>query len=45
MQALHGDAHFGNLLVTRDGLLWTDWEDAFLGPVEWDLASISLRIR
>jgi aminoglycoside/choline kinase family phosphotransferase len=20
--------------------LWTDWEDTFLGPVEWDLASI-----
>jgi hypothetical protein len=40
MQALHGDAHFGNLMVTRGGLLWTDWEDAFLGPVEWDLASI-----
>lgn len=40
MQALHGDAHFGNLMVTGDGLLWTDWEDAFLGPVEWDLASI-----
>lgn len=40
MQALHGDAHFGNLMVTREGLLWTDWEDAFLGPVEWDLASI-----
>lgn len=39
-QALHGDAHGGNLLVTTDGLLWTDWEDAFRGPVEWDLASI-----
>lgn len=40
MQALHGDAHFGNLMVTTGGLLWTDWEDAFSGPVEWDLASI-----
>lgn len=40
MQALHGDAHFGNLMVTSDGVMWTDWEDAFLGPVEWDLASI-----
>jgi thiamine kinase-like enzyme len=39
-QALHGDAHMGNLLMTTHGLLWTDWEDAFAGPVEWDLASI-----
>lgn len=39
-QALHGDAHMGNLLMTTQGLLWTDWEDTFAGPVEWDLASI-----
>lgn len=39
-QALHGDAHSGNLLNTTFGPLWTDWEDAFRGPVEWDLASI-----
>jgi hypothetical protein len=38
-QPLHGDAHLGNLLNTTLGLLWTDWEDTFLGPVEWDLAS------
>ena len=40
MQPLHGDAHGGNLMNTTRGLLWTDWEDTFLGPVEWDLASI-----
>lgn len=39
-QALHGDAHAGNLMMTTQGLLWADWEDAFAGPVEWDLASI-----
>ncbi len=39
-QALHGDAHPGNALMTRQGVLWTDWEDAFVGPVEWDLASL-----
>lgn len=39
-QPLHGDAHPGNLLNTTTGLLWTDWEDAFSGPVEWDLASV-----
>jgi hypothetical protein len=40
LQPLHGDAHPGNLMNTTLGLLWTDWEDTFLGPVEWDLASI-----
>lgn len=39
-QALHGDAHAGNLMNTTRGLLWTDWEDTFAGPVEWDVASI-----
>ena len=39
MQVLHGDAHLGNLLQTTRGPLWTDWEDTFIGPVEWDLAS------
>lgn len=39
-QPLHGDAHPGNLMNTSLGLLWTDWEDTFSGPVEWDLASI-----
>ena len=39
-QPLHGDAHMGNLMNTTHGLLWTDWEDTFSGPVEWDLASI-----
>lgn len=39
-QALHGDAHLGNLMNTTIGLLWTDWEDTFSGPVEWDLASM-----
>lgn len=39
-QPLHGDAHTGNLMQTTRGLLWSDWEDAFSGPVEWDLASV-----
>lgn len=38
-QPLHGDAHLGNLMHTTTGLLWTDWEDAFAGPIEWDVAS------
>lgn len=40
MQAIHGDAHWGNVLKTSEGPIWMDWEDVFLGPVEWDLASI-----
>lgn len=39
-QPLHGDAYMGNLMNTTRGLLWTDWEDAFSGPVEWDVASL-----
>jgi Phosphotransferase enzyme family len=37
-QPLHGDAHKKNVLRTRNGLVWTDFEDACYGPTEWDLA-------
>jgi len=40
VQPLHGDAHPGNLIATREGLVWIDFEDVCLGPVEWDLASM-----
>jgi hypothetical protein len=40
MQPLHGDAHSGNVLNTSQGVLWTDWEDTFIGPIEWDLACL-----
>jgi hypothetical protein len=45
-QALHGDVSLRNLLRTRRGLVWNDFEDTFRGPVHWDLASAvgSLRI-
>lgn len=36
---LHGDAHTGNVLATRSGPRWMDFEDVCAGPVEWDLAS------
>lgn len=40
-RALHGDAHPGNLIAARGGgLVWIDFEDACLGPPEWDLATI-----
>lgn len=37
---LHGDAHPGNLLATRNGLLWLDFEDVARGPEAWDFATI-----
>ncbi|AKU98809.1 hypothetical protein AKJ09_05473 [Labilithrix luteola] len=43
-QAVHGDAHIGNVLATSRGAVWTDWEDAFLGPVEWDMACLQSRL-
>jgi hypothetical protein len=43
MQGIHGDAHLGNVLASARGPVWTDWEDAFVGPVEWDLASLRSR--
>lgn len=39
---LHGDAHTGNVLMTPAGPLWTDFEDVCVGPVEWDLSSMTL---
>ncbi|WP_434449644.1 phosphotransferase [Lentzea sp. E54] len=38
VQPLHGDAHPGNLLLTPSGPVWNDFEDAWLGPVAWDVA-------
>ncbi len=37
---LHGDVHSGNLIPTRSGLLWNDFEEVCRGPAEWDLATI-----
>ena len=39
---LHGDAHTGNVLMTATGPRWIDFEDVCLGPVEWDLASLTV---
>ena len=39
-QAVHGDAHIGNVLATDRGAVWTDWEDAFIGPIEFDIACL-----
>ncbi|MGY1779118.1 phosphotransferase family protein [Geodermatophilus sp. SYSU D01036] len=45
VQALHGDAHPGNLLATPDGWRWADLEDTCAGPPEWDLACLRLTSR
>jgi aminoglycoside phosphotransferase (APT) family kinase protein len=37
-QLLHGEPHPGNLLHTKDGLLFIDFETCCRGPVEFDLA-------
>lgn len=39
---LHGDAHTGNVLMSPSGPRWTDFEDVCSGPVEWDLASMTI---
>ncbi|MBQ0931662.1 aminoglycoside phosphotransferase family protein [Ideonella sp. 4Y16] len=40
LQWLHGDAHRQNVRQGTGGALWLDWEDACLGPLEWDLAGL-----
>ena len=37
-QLLHGEPHPGNLLATKDGPLFVDFETCCRGPVEFDLA-------
>ena len=37
---LHGDPHLGNLLIGENGPLWLDFEDACLGPREYDIACL-----
>ncbi|WP_298375641.1 aminoglycoside phosphotransferase family protein [uncultured Bradyrhizobium sp.] len=37
MRPIHGDAHLGNVFITAEGAFWDDFEDACLGPREWDI--------
>jgi aminoglycoside phosphotransferase (APT) family kinase protein len=39
-QALHGEPHLGNVVVTAAGPALVDFEAASEGPPEWDLASL-----
>ena len=43
IQALHGDSHLGNVAMTRQGLVWLDWEESWRGPAAWDLACLDHR--
>ncbi|WP_406051415.1 phosphotransferase [Kribbella sp. NBC_00889] len=38
IQTIHGDAPSYNVIPTKDGVLWSDFEDTTLGPIEWDQA-------
>jgi len=41
IQPIHGDAPYYNLIPAVGGAsLWSDFEDATLGPVEWDMAML-----
>jgi hypothetical protein len=39
-QLLHGEPHPGNLLSTRGGLLFIDFETCCRGPIEFDVAHV-----
>ena len=39
-QLLHGEPHPGNVLTTKEGLLWADLETCCRGPVEFDIAHV-----
>lgn len=38
VQPIQGDAPSHNVIRTRNGILFSDFEDVCLGPVEWDIA-------
>jgi len=41
-QLLHGEPHPGNVLRTRDGLLFVDLETCCRGPIEFDIAHFNV---
>jgi len=44
-QAVHGDAHLGNVYPAAGGQFWIDWEESWRGPIAWDLACLDHRRR
>ena len=43
-QLLHGEPHPGNVLSTKNGLLFIDLETCCRGPVEFDLAHVPMEV-
>jgi predicted trehalose synthase len=43
-QLLHGEPHPGNVLSTRDGLLFIDFETCCRGPIEFDVAHVPAEV-
>ncbi len=43
LQPVHGDAHLANVLRTPSGPIWSDFENACLGPRELDIAALTIR--
>jgi len=41
---VHGDAHQENAIVTKDGLVLIDLEDAGEGPASWDFAALKVGV-
>jgi hypothetical protein len=39
-QPLHGECHVGQTISTPSGVRWLDFENACMGPKEWDLAAL-----
>lgn len=37
---IHGDAHPGNVIRARDGVVLCDWDHVAVGPPEWDLVQL-----
>ena len=43
-QRLHGEPHYGNRVMTAQGVRWIDFESCCVGPLEWDLAFQSAEV-
>lgn len=37
---IHGDMKLQNIIISKAGLFILDWENASLGPIEWDVAGL-----
>lgn len=42
---IHGDAQRKNAMLTDEGAVWIDFEEASYGPIAWDLACLTMHRR